>query len=132
MSTNKNNIVEICTTFHKTWKEQQEEDRQRLENTYEEYTKKLQEMHKKTDDIYKNLFQWMIENTKHNESNEFISTLEEMIKDVNESPWKMDVYADVIKESMTMMHKKKNPQVVEDKHQYPYGKKPLYFDFMDI
>lgn len=132
MSAYQNNIVDICTTFHKTWKEQQQEERERFEKTYDAYTKELQQMHEKTDDIYKNVLQQMIQNVKHNESNEFISTLEKMIKDINESPWKMDVYADVIRDSMTIMQSRKNPQVVEDKRQWPFGKQPLYFDFKDL
>ena len=132
MSTDETNIVEICKTFHKTLKQQQEEEQQRLKKTYDTYTKELQQMHEKTENMYKNLLQWMIEHVKHDESNTFITTLEEMIKDVNESPWKMDVYADVIRDSMTMLQSRKNPQVVEDKRQWPFGKKPLYFNFMDL
>lgn len=128
----KTNIVEICTTFHKTWKQQQEEQQKGLEETYDTYKKELQQMHEKTENMYKILLQWMIEQVKHNESNEFINTIEDIIKDVNEYPWKMDVYTDVLKEAKDMLLSKKNPRVIEDKRQWPFGKKPLYFDFMDL
>ena len=54
----------------------------------------------------------MIEHTKHDDSYEFITAIQTMLDDV-------------LKKSIA------NPQVHNEKTQWPFGKKPLYFKFMD-
>ena len=134
-------------SFHKTWKKEQIDEEQRMKKNYDSYMielKKKQEsteqqmkknydlymiefkkMQENTDEIYKHLLQHMIELSKHDDSHEFITAIQTMLDDVSKNKWKMTLYLDVLKKSIA------NPEVHNDKTQWPFGKKPLYFNFMD-
>lgn len=124
-------LVKECQNFHKTWTTQQEEEERRFQKTYQTYQDELKKMKERTDELYKNFLQWTIEHVDHDESNTFLTVVKEMIDDVNKNPYNMQIYSEILSDTMEMIQKRKPVCVCEDKKQYPYGKKPLYFDFMD-
>ncbi len=123
--TSSDNLVKTFTSFHKTWKKEQENNEQQMKKNYDLYMTKLKQMQENTDEIYKHLLQNMIEHTKHDDSYEFINAIQTMLDDVSKNKWKMTLYLDVLKKSIA------NPEVHNEKNQWPLGKKPLYFNFMD-
>jgi hypothetical protein len=95
-------------------KKKQENTEQQMKKNYDLYMIKLKQMQENTVEIYKHLLQCMIEHTKHDDSHEFITAIQTMLDDV------MTLYLDVLKKSIA------NPQVHNEKTQYPIGKKPLF------
>ena len=112
-------------SFHKTWKKEQIDREQQMKKNYDSFMIEFKKMQENTDEIHKHLLQRMIELSKHDDSHEFITAIQTMLDDVSKNKWKMTLYLDVLKKSIA------NPQVHDEKTKWPFGKKPLYFKFMD-
>lgn len=124
-------FVDSCKELHNAWQQHQKDASARMQKIYSDYNKKLQKMREQTDSMYKNLLQWLIESVNHDESHSFVNALKEMMDLVKERPATMDEYADVLRDTTLLLRQGEKPRVEKDTRQWPFGKKPLYFDFMD-
>lgn len=129
----KDSFVGTCKDFHKTIQDHQKKDESHMKKTYDRYVRELQAMQEKTDDMYKNLLQWMIEHVKHDDGHALLIAMQNMMEDIRKTPSNMETYAEVLQDTKKMLDagKRAHVKVVEDERQFPFGKKPMYFDFLD-
>jgi hypothetical protein len=122
-------FVKVCEDFYSVVKHEQSVEEGRMQKTVKLYEEKIKKMKEETDEMYQNLLQWMIEHAKHEDNHTFLRSVSKVLKDVQENPGRMDMYAEIMRESVNMAKTKRGAYLCEDNRQFLYGKKPLYFNF---
>jgi hypothetical protein len=119
------NLKEQCTSFFKKLEENWKEEEIRMEKTIQDYRKQLKNMHKKSKDMYMNLFQWMLNRVYDDDYKQLLEAILLMIEHTDYA----EGLAEIMKNAIEFINSGKRPGLVHDGAQYVYGTKPLYFDF---
>ena len=120
-----NHFKEICTSFYNELEQQCNEEQKQFEKTIQTYRKEIQEMHRKMNDSYKNLFQFMLNHVYDDDKKELLEAIYLML----EHPQYAEGFATIIKNAIRFINEGKRPTLIHDSAQYVYGTKPLYFGF---